>query len=205
MALLQHLQRVEELLPKEILPPSVITLCGKHGDGILRQPVAAECRLATPDREQDISRHAELLLDCGERAAVLGGELFALLGKVRDVRLLDVVGRRLHEFSLPARRRALPARKIEIGQRQIGLEPARRRVEGRARDTERLRLRPDLLQPPVKCRVGCLRRHDSRCRKPGTHKYRCIIANSTHCLLALSMCRENSEADPLQRLDPSKR
>src|SRR5262249_23850169 len=45
VALLQHLERVEELLPKEILPPSVITLCGKHGDGIFRQPVAAECRL----------------------------------------------------------------------------------------------------------------------------------------------------------------
>src|SRR5262249_25059664 len=155
-----------------------------------------ERRLATPDREQDISRHAELLLDRGEGAAVLSGELFALRGEVCDVCFLDVVGWRLHELGLPARRR-LPAGKIEIGQRQIGLEPARRGVECRARDAERLCLRPDLLQPPVKCGVGCLRRRDGGCHKPETHKYRCIVANSTHCLLALSILPRQPGSDPL--------
>ncbi len=196
VALLQHLERVKQLLPEEILPPPVIALRGQHGDGVLRQPVAAERGLTAPDREQDISRHAVLLLDRAQRAAVLGGELFALLGEIRDVRLLDVVGGRLHEFGLPARRR-LPAGKIEIGQRQIGLEPARRRVECRPRDAKRLCLRPDLLEPALKRGVGGLRRRENGCRKPGTHKYRRIIANSTHCPLALSVRRQNPAPDPL--------
>ena len=77
---------------------------------------------------------------------MLGGELLGLLGEPRNVRLLEVVGRRLHELRLSARRRSLPARKIEIGQRQIGLEPARRRIEGPARDAHALRLRPQHLR-----------------------------------------------------------
>src|SRR6516165_7231253 len=42
VALLQYLERVEQLLPEEILPPPVIALGGQHCDGVLRQPVAAE-------------------------------------------------------------------------------------------------------------------------------------------------------------------
>src|SRR5262249_25013403 len=86
---------------------------------------------------------------------------------------------------------------MEMGQRQMGLERGGRRVEGRARDAERLRLRPDLLQPSVKCGIGCLRRRDSRRRKPGTHKHRCIVANSTHCPLALSIAAKTRGPDPL--------
>ena len=63
---------------------------------------------------------------------MLGREFFRLLGKARDGRLFDVVGRRLHELGLPTRRHALPTRKIEVGQRQIGLEPVRCRIEGPA-------------------------------------------------------------------------
>jgi cold shock CspA family protein/ribosome-associated translation inhibitor RaiA len=177
---LQHLERVQQLLPKEVLPPAVISLRGEHGDGVLRQLVAAERGLAPPDREEDIARHAELLLDRGKRPGMLGGELFALRGEVGDVRLLDVVGRRLHEFSLPARRRAFPARKIEIRQRQIRLDPARRRIEGPARDAQRLRLRPQVLEPFLKARISRSCRGERGCRKPKTHDDSCIRTNSTH-------------------------
>src|SRR2546430_13004788 len=59
VALLQHLERVEELLPKHILAPPVVALGGKHGEGVLRQLVAAERGLAPPDRKQNAARHAE--------------------------------------------------------------------------------------------------------------------------------------------------
>src|SRR5260370_37617819 len=106
--------RVNELMTKDILAPPIISLRGEQGDGVLRQLVAAERGLAAPNRKQDVSGHTELLLDRGERARVLGGELFRLLGEMRDRGLPDVIGRRLHEFRLPTRRRAFPAGKIKI-------------------------------------------------------------------------------------------
>ena len=72
-------------------------------------------------------------------------ELLALRGEPRDRAFAHVVRRRLHELGL-LRRRVGAARHGEIGQRQIGLEPARRRIEGRARDAELLRLGPERLQ-----------------------------------------------------------
>ena len=65
-----------------------------------------------------------------------------------------IIRRRLHEFRLARRRLFRPARQHQIGQRQVRLEPARRHIECRARDAERLRLRPQRLQPGLECRVG---------------------------------------------------
>jgi hypothetical protein len=124
-----------------------------------------------------------LLLDGGERARVLGGEFFRLPGKARDICFFDVIGGRLHELRLPARRRALAPRNSEIRQRQIGLEPARCRIEGLARHAERLRLRPQVLEPFLKrrisrpCRGGC-----GQC-EPDTHEDSCAVANSSHVTL----------------------
>src|SRR5262249_49659311 len=178
---------------KEILASSVIALWGATGGGVLRQLVAAGRGLAAPNRKQDVSRHAELLLNRRERARVLGGELFRLLGKIGDRGLLDVVGRRLHELGLPARRRAFPAGKIKIGQREGGLERARGRVECRARNGERLRLRPELLQPLLKARIGCPRTWERG--KPRTCEDRRIPAKSTHdCFLLRAKVRARSAA-----------
>ena len=72
---------------------------------------------------------------------MLFGERAALRGEPVERRLLQIFGGRLHEFGL----RGLavrPAGDQEIGQGEIRLQAARRRVEGRARDAELLRLRP---------------------------------------------------------------
>src|SRR5439155_10997659 len=176
------------------LPPDVSTLRGENGHGVLRQSISAERGLAAPNRKQDVSGDAKLLLDAGECARVLGGELFRLCGKVSDRGLLDVVGRRLHELGLPARRRAFPAGKIKIGQREIGLERARRRVERRPRNTERFRLGPELLQPLLKTWIGCPR----ACERGDPHTYEdCRIATkSTHDRFPL---RAKARLDPLPR------
>src|SRR5262249_53194921 len=154
----------------------------------LRQLVAAERGLASPDREQHIAGHAELLFDGGERGAVLDGELLSLLGEPRDVGLLDVVGRRLDELGLPARRRAFPARQIEVGQRQIGLEPAGGRIEGAARDPHARGLRPQIVQPFAERRIDrrAPRRRGRYRKKPDGQQDRCTSLQSTHRAMTLS-------------------
>ena len=158
VALVQHLEGIEQLLPEHVLAAPIIGLGRQHGDGILRQLVGSEGRLASPDREQHISRHPELLLNGSQRAAVLGCKLLRLFRQMSDVALLDVIGGGLHEFRLPAGRGALPAGKIEVGKREIGLDALRRRLEGPARDPERLGIRPQTLQPALKNGIGCLGR-----------------------------------------------
>src|SRR5262249_22250522 len=142
-----------------------------------------EVCLAPPDRKQDISRHAVLLLDGGEGAGELGGEFFRLPGKARDICFFDVIAGRLHELRLPARWRTLAPRNSEIGQRQIGLEPARCRIEGLARHAERLRLRPQVLEPFLKRRISRPCRGGRGQCKPETHEDRCAVANSSHVTL----------------------
>ena len=164
---------------------------------MLGQLVAAEGGLAAPDREQNISRHAELLLDRGERAAVLGAELLGLFGKPRDIRFLEVVGRRLHELGLSARRRALPARKIEIGQRQIGLDPAGRGIKCTARNSHALRLRPQISEPLLKQRIrGRHRRRGGGRPQPEREAKQPIFLQSTHCSIALSIGPSTSQLEP---------
>ena len=51
---------------------------------------------------------------------------------------------------------------IEVGQRKIGLEAACRRVERRARDPERLRVRPQRLEPGLERRIASDGRRDGR-------------------------------------------
>ena len=109
---------------------------------------------AAEDREHDGWRHAELLFDCRKRVVILIEQFSASRGEAVEGRLFEIIRRRQHEFRLPARRPLRPARQNKLGQRQIRLEPARRHIEGRARHAERLRLRPQRLQPGLKRRVG---------------------------------------------------
>jgi hypothetical protein len=182
VALLHHLERVEELLPEHVLASSVIALGGEHRDAVLGQLVGAEVRLAAPDRQQHIARHPGLLLDRGQRASVLGRELLRLPRHARDIRFLDVVGRRLHELGLAARRCTLAARQVEIGQRQIGFDPARRRVERVARNAERLGLRPQIGKPFLKAGIGGRRGRGGERHKTRTEKNCRISAKATHGL-----------------------
>ena len=115
---------------------------------------AAVIGLAAEDREQNGRRHAELMLDGVERHAVLLVKLAALRRELLDRRLFEIIGRRLDKFGLCLRRLLRPAGQDEIGQRQIRLEPARRGFVCRARHAERLRLRPQRLQPGLEGGVG---------------------------------------------------
>ena len=150
--LVEHLERVEQFLREHLLAAAVVALRRQHRDGVLGQLVGAERGLAAPDRQQHVAGHAELLLDRRQRAFVLDGELLGLRGQPRDVRVLDVVGRRLHELGLAGRRPAGAARNIEVRQRQIGLHAADRRIESLARNAHGLRLRPQRFEPALKRR-----------------------------------------------------
>ena len=156
-AVLQHLQRGQELAAEHVLAPPGVGLRRQHADGVVRQLVAAVSGLAAPDRQQHRGLHAELPLDRIERRAVRVEEFLALGGEPRDRALAHIIGRRLHELRL-LRRLVGPPRQREIGQRQIGFEPARRRIECRTRDAELLRLRPQRLQELLERRVGARRR-----------------------------------------------
>ena len=140
VATLQDLQRQQKLLAEFILALAVIGLRRQNTNCVLGIGGAAVIGFAAEDREQDGGRHAVLPLDGVERAAILRQELAALRREPLDRRLFQIIGRRLDEFRLAGRRLLRPARQDEIGQRQIGLEPARRGVESRARNAERMRL-----------------------------------------------------------------
>ena len=62
-AVLQHLQRGQELAAEHVLAPAGIGLRRQHADRVVRQLVAAVGGLAAPDRQDDRGRHAELPLD----------------------------------------------------------------------------------------------------------------------------------------------
>jgi hypothetical protein len=104
-----------------------MSLRRQHADGVVRQLVTAIGGLAAPDREDHAGRHAEALLDFGQRRAMLRRELLAAVGKPGERQLADVVRGRLDELRLPGWRPALPARQIEIGQRHVRLKPVDRR------------------------------------------------------------------------------
>ena len=94
-------------------------------------PVAALATLRK-HREQNVARHAELLLDRRQRAAVFRGQFLSALSQARNVALLYVVRWRLHELRLPAGGRALSARQIEVRQGEVRLNGVRCRIEGPA-------------------------------------------------------------------------
>ena len=153
LSLLQDFQRQQKLVEELLLALAGIGLCCQHADGIALVGLAAVIGLAAEDREQNRRRRAELLLDGGERRTILVVEFAAVGGEPVDRGFLDVIGRRLHEFRLAGGRLFRPAGQHQIGQRVIRLEPARRTIEGRARNTKRLRLRPQRLQPSVEYRI----------------------------------------------------
>ena len=146
LALLEHFEREQEILrgtcpcacPYRPASPAPGWRCGCRRRG----------RNRFRGRRSPARRRAARRIRCSiavKRRAVLVEELRPSRGEPLDRRLFEVVGRRLHEFRLPGPRLGA-AGNDEIGQRQIGLEPARRHVERRARDAERLRLRPQRLQ-----------------------------------------------------------
>ena len=120
----------------------------------MRQLVAAVIGLAAEDRQHDIAGYAELALDARERVAILHGERAALRGEPVEGALFEILRGRQHEFGLASLGLFGTAGNDQIRQRQIGLKPARRGVERRARHAGRLRLRPQRLQETIEGRIG---------------------------------------------------
>ena len=150
----EHLQREQKLLAELLLAPAEIRLRRERADRAVRQ---SSPRRSSVSRAQIASTIApgtpKRCSICASVARCLFGERAALRGEPVERGLLQVLGGRLHEFRL----RGLavrPAGDHEIGQRQIRLKAARRRIEGRARDAELLRLRPQRLDEPVERRIG---------------------------------------------------
>ena len=154
LSLVQDFQRLQELVEELFLALAEIGLRRQHADGVALVAGLAVIGFAAEDGEHHGWRHAELLFDCRERVVILIEQFSAFRCEAVKRRLFQIVRRRQHEFRLPTRRPFRPARQIKVGQRQIGFEPARRQIEGGARDAERLRLRPQRLQPGLEGRVG---------------------------------------------------
>ncbi len=164
-ALVQDFQRLQKFVEEFFLALAEIGLRRQHADGVALVAGAAVIGFAAEDGEHNGRRHAELLFDCPERVAILIEQLAASSGETVERRLFQIVRRRQHEFRLPARRPLRPARQNKLGQRQIGLKPARRQIEGRARHAERLRLRPQRLQPGLERRVRECGVQDAKSKK----------------------------------------
>ena len=153
MAFLQHLQREQKLLAELLLAPPEIGLRRERADRAVRHLRGAVTGLARPDRQHDRAGTPKRCSISRQRRAMLLGELAPLRGERVERALLQVLRRRLHELrlrGLPVR----PARDHEIGQRQIRLEAARRRIEGRARDAELLRVGPEACEEALERRIG---------------------------------------------------
>src|SRR4029079_7886017 len=149
--------------------------------------VIAKVRFAAPDRQQHVSGDAEFLLNGRKSAGVLGGELAPLLGKARNCAFLDVIGRRLHKLRLPPRWSPLAPGHIEIGQRKIRLEAAGCVLECPSRDTERLRIGPEVLHPFAKARNERARRVEESRRKQKAEAGRRAIFQDLHSTPVLRM------------------
>ena len=154
VALVQHLERQQKFVAEFVLALAVIGLRRQHADGVVGVAGAAVVGLAAEDRQHHGRRDAELPLDRGQRRPVLIVELAALRGEAVEGRLFQIIRRRLDEFRLPRLLSFRPPGNDQLRQRQIGLEPARRHIERRARHAERLRLRPQRLQPRLERRIG---------------------------------------------------
>ena len=140
-AVLQHLQRVQELVAEKILALAGEGLRRQHLQRVVRLALGAEIGFAAPDRQHHIAGHAEGLSRCAKACRDIGQRVSALRGQATEARLAQILPRRLHEFRL-LRLLFRPARQRKIRQRIIGLEAFDARVEHGARHAEVLRGRP---------------------------------------------------------------
>src|SRR5262245_18296529 len=144
---------MQEFVAEKILALADIGLGRKHADGVAAAKFARVTAFTRPDRQQDIDGYANFSLDPCKSVAVLHSEFFTARSERLDRRLAQILRRCLHEFRL-LRLLLRLARNGEVGKRKVRLEAAYSRIEGRARDAERLGVRPYGLKPAVECSVG---------------------------------------------------
>ena len=158
VAFLQHLEREQKLLAELLLAPAEIGLRRERADRAVRHLRGAVVRSRAPrSPARSAPGTPKRCSICASVARCCSRELAPLRGEPVERGLLQILRGRLHELRL----RGLavrPAGDHEIGQRQVRLEAARRRIEGRARDAELLRSRPQRLEEPVERRIGKRRR-----------------------------------------------
>src|ERR1043166_2093361 len=107
---------MDQLIAEKLLSPPHVRLRRQYLDGVAPAVSGGVVALAAPDREHDVARHPELLLDPGERVAVIGIELAAACREAHERRLPEIIRGRLHELRLTGRRPLRPTRDIEVGQ-----------------------------------------------------------------------------------------
>ena len=142
LAVAKEFQRQDEFGAVLILAPADIGLRRQHAQPVVGQRVAAVICFAAPDREHDRRRHAEARFDRGKCCAMLLHQPLPLGRQPRDAGFFQIVRRHLHELGLRRRTGGRASGQHQIGQLEIGLEAACLRIERRARDSGRLRLRP---------------------------------------------------------------
>jgi hypothetical protein len=96
-------------------------------------------RVAIFTASTELALYAKLALNSSQPFAVLRLQRLGLIGELGEVAGVQVLRRGLGELGLPLQ---FLARKHKIRQRQIRLDAPQCRVEGGARYTHRLRLRP---------------------------------------------------------------
>src|SRR5262245_41764651 len=74
---LQHLQGMQKFVAEEILAFADIGLGGEYADSVLATKFPREAALARPDRQQDITGHADFFLDPRQRVTVFRREFFS--------------------------------------------------------------------------------------------------------------------------------
>ena len=138
---------MHQFVPKHVLAPPEIGLRGERADGVVRRLVCAESRLAAPDAQHHMARDTELALDFRERCLVLREQLAALCGEALELRGIEILDRRLGELGLILAERPRLTGQDEIGQRQVGNDTTKGRIEGSAGYTGGASLRPKRLDP----------------------------------------------------------
>ena len=159
VALLDDLERGDQLRAELVRATPHEGLRGDRADGVVWAIDLAEARLASPDGDDDACRHAILLLDGDERRPVLR-DLGAPRRRERVERPLFEIKRRRVEFGLMLRRHGLDERRRqrrsvrgrriwqhEMRQRPVELQPLEIGVEGCARYAGSFGIGPKRLQP----------------------------------------------------------
>ncbi len=146
---------------KDVLAPAGVGLRSENLDGVAGVLLGAVGGLAAPDGDEDVAVDAGRFLDGDDLGLVLLQERAPLRAEVGEILWVQVLHRRLGELGLPGAVVALAPLDDEIGQRKVGGEALESRVEGGARDAERLRIGPQAVEERAEG-IGAARRHSGR-------------------------------------------
>ena len=149
MILLEDHQGGQEFRVIQRAPAPHEGLRRQNPQGLALRRDAAEMRFPSPDRDNDLTRHAVALLDAIESGGPLPQEIAPAFRKGGELSLGEIAARAL-ELRLPLIvGRSRPAGRLKFG--KIPIEPDRRQaaLERLPGDALLLRIGPDRLREPV--------------------------------------------------------